>query len=123
MEDYLTPEEAAEILKVKKTTIWNWLRTGKLKGIKTGKIWRIRRDDLEEFLNKGSFKLETEQERIIRFNKLRAKLLSCGETIVEEHEVYNNESGNMELEFKTTSLKLYVTMDNSLYELKEIKLE
>lgn len=64
MEDYLTPEEAAEILKVKKTTIWTWLRTGKLKGIKTGKIWRIRKEDLFNCLEKDENTLTITESQI-----------------------------------------------------------
>ena len=47
------PEEVADILKVRKHTVWNWLREGTLKGTKiNGKIWRITDKDLEAFINK-----------------------------------------------------------------------
>ena len=53
MTTYYTPEEVADILKVRKHTVWNWLREGTLKGTKiNGKIWRITDKDLEAFLNK-----------------------------------------------------------------------
>ena len=53
MTTYYTPEEVADILKVRKHTVWNWLREGTLKGTKiNGKIWRITDKDLEEFINK-----------------------------------------------------------------------
>ena len=43
MTTYYTPEEVAEILKVRKHTVWNWLREGTLKGTKiNGKIWTAR---------------------------------------------------------------------------------
>lgn len=48
--DLLTPEDAAKVLKVKPETIREWLRTGKLKGLRAGRLWRIRPDDLEKFL-------------------------------------------------------------------------
>ena len=51
METFYTPEEVAEILKVRKHTVWNWLREGSLKGTKiNGKIWRITADELEAFI-------------------------------------------------------------------------
>ena len=54
MTTYYTPEEVADILKVRKHTVWNWLREGTLKGTKiNGKIWRITDKDLEAFINKG----------------------------------------------------------------------
>lgn len=50
--DFYTPEEVAQILKVRKHTVWNWLREGSLKGTKiNGKIWRITTKDLEDFIN------------------------------------------------------------------------
>ena len=53
MTTYYTPEEVADILKVRKHTVWNWLREGTLKGTKiNGKIWRITEKDLEAFINK-----------------------------------------------------------------------
>ena len=51
MTTYYTPEEVAEILKVRKHTVWNWLHEGTLKGTKiNGKIWRITDEDLEAFI-------------------------------------------------------------------------
>ena len=53
MTTYYTPEEVADILKVRKHTVWNWLREGTLKGTKiNGKIWSITDKDLEAFINK-----------------------------------------------------------------------
>jgi excisionase family DNA binding protein len=48
-----TPEGAAEALMVSSKTIREWLRTGKLKGVKVGRRWRIRERDLEELLHTG----------------------------------------------------------------------
>lgn len=57
-ETMLTPEEVAERLKVKPYTVREWLRLGKLKGIKlpTGRrvVWRVRPSDLEAFLAAGA---------------------------------------------------------------------
>lgn len=46
----LTVEEAADRLAVAVRTIREWLRTGKLAGVKAGRLWRIREEDLEAFL-------------------------------------------------------------------------
>jgi excisionase family DNA binding protein len=50
MDKLLTPERAAEILGVKLRTMREWLRTGRIKGVKAGALWRIRENDLEAFL-------------------------------------------------------------------------
>jgi excisionase family DNA binding protein len=50
MADVLTIEEAAEELRVQPKTVREWLRTGRLEGIKAGRLWRIRREEWERFL-------------------------------------------------------------------------
>jgi len=44
------PQEVAEHLHLSARTIFEWLRSGKLKGIKVGRQWRVRETDLEAFL-------------------------------------------------------------------------
>lgn len=56
VEEYLTPEQVAEKLKVKKITIYRMARSGKLPAIKFGKSWRISSIKLAEFLEKESNK-------------------------------------------------------------------
>lgn len=54
-EKLLTPEEAAGILKMRPETVREWLRTGRLKGLKAGpRMWRIKEIDLVEFLKAPS---------------------------------------------------------------------
>lgn len=51
MEKYYSTEDVAEILGFKEKTVREWLRTGKLKGKKVGRLWRVKESDLEEFVN------------------------------------------------------------------------
>lgn len=53
----LTPEEAAAILSVSPKSIRAWLRSRKLKGVKAGRLWRVREEELHAFL----FESETTQ--------------------------------------------------------------
>jgi excisionase family DNA binding protein len=48
-DDILTLEQAANRAQVAVKTMREWLRTGKLKGIKAGRLWRVRANDLEHF--------------------------------------------------------------------------
>jgi excisionase family DNA binding protein len=52
-EKVYTPEGAAEALMVSPKTIREWLRTGKLKDVKVGRLWRVRESDLQELLQKA----------------------------------------------------------------------
>lgn len=49
-EKVYTPEEAAEALSVHRETIRQWLRSGKLGGVKVGRLWRVRERDLQKVL-------------------------------------------------------------------------
>jgi len=49
-ESLLTPERAAQLLAVRPKTIREWLKRGRLKGVREGLLWRIRECDLEAFL-------------------------------------------------------------------------
>jgi len=49
-EQLLTPERVAQLLAVRPKTIRDWLKRGRLKGIRAGRLWRIRERDLETFL-------------------------------------------------------------------------
>lgn len=53
-EQLLTPEEAAERLLVKAKTVREWLKSGKIKGVKMGRLWRIKLKDLDEFIEDNS---------------------------------------------------------------------
>jgi nitrogen PTS system EIIA component len=50
-QDFLTIQEVAATLRVSPITIREWLRKGKMNGLKTGKLWRIRKEDLQRFIN------------------------------------------------------------------------
>lgn len=36
---FLTPEEVADLLRVSRHTVYNWLRPGQLPAIRIGKVW------------------------------------------------------------------------------------
>ncbi|MBO8183419.1 MAG: helix-turn-helix domain-containing protein [Archaeoglobus sp.] len=52
-ERLLTPDEVAERLAMSSKTVKDWLRSGKLKGVKLGKFWRVRPEDLDEFIREN----------------------------------------------------------------------
>lgn len=49
-ERFYTPEQVARLLQVRTITVHRWLREGKLKGFRIGRLWRISHSHLEEFL-------------------------------------------------------------------------
>jgi len=47
---YYTPEEIAQKFKVKKRTVYFWVRKGKLKAVKLGSLLRIPKSSMDEFI-------------------------------------------------------------------------
>jgi excisionase family DNA binding protein len=52
-ERYFSPDDVAHKLNVKPLTVRRWLKGGKLKGLKVGRLWRVRESELEAFLKGG----------------------------------------------------------------------
>jgi excisionase family DNA binding protein len=53
MDDFklYTIDEIAKVLKVTERTIYNYIRSGALHALKIGKYWRVKHQDLEQFLS------------------------------------------------------------------------
>lgn len=49
-----TTEEAAQLLKVTRRSIYTYLKSGKLEAVKIGNGWRISQEALEKFLSQGT---------------------------------------------------------------------
>ena len=50
MTEYKSINQVIKELGVHRNTVENWLRSGKLRGVRAGKLWRIPSDALEDFL-------------------------------------------------------------------------
>ncbi len=51
--DLLTVKEVAEILRVSQPTVLRMIDDGELRAIRVRNQWRIRRSDLDDFLQRG----------------------------------------------------------------------
>lgn len=51
---YRTPEEIARELHVSRRTVYEWLRSGRLRGVRAGRGWRVRPEDVASFLEANS---------------------------------------------------------------------
>lgn len=52
-QEYLTPDEIALRLRVKRETVMQWLRLRKMRGYKVGSLWRVTEEDYQQFLRSG----------------------------------------------------------------------
>jgi excisionase family DNA binding protein len=51
-EQYLTPDEIADKLRVDQDTVLRWLKRGELPGYKVGRQWRVTLADYADFLKR-----------------------------------------------------------------------
>lgn len=54
IEELYTIEEVARMLKLSARTVERFCKDGRLKAFKIGRLWRIPRSSLEQFLRQGS---------------------------------------------------------------------
>lgn len=62
MEEFLTPAEVADRLRVTQQAVTSWCRSGKLRAKRAGRIWRILPSDVETFLNTHDQEVQSKQD-------------------------------------------------------------
>lgn len=82
-QEYYTPQEVADILKIKKTTVYDMIKKGTLKAIKMGKQFRISKESLQEALGQEVVKSSTQP-----FGKENSIL----ESSIPDHTVYETQN-------------------------------
>lgn len=50
MQEYYTPDEVSQKLKIDVRTLYRWIREGRIEAVKIGHFWRISQAALDEFL-------------------------------------------------------------------------
>lgn len=58
-----TLDEVAEILKVTKRTLYNYVKAGKLPAVKMGKYWRVSEESLQSFISTGTSVIEENRRK------------------------------------------------------------
>ncbi|MBU1262706.1 helix-turn-helix domain-containing protein [bacterium] len=53
METAMKPREVASYLSIDPMTVYNLIKRGQIPAFKVGKVWRIRRNDLEVYIEEG----------------------------------------------------------------------
>lgn len=61
MDEILTAEQVAQVLKIHQFTVLKFIKQGKLKASKLGRVYRIRRADVEKFLDDQTEKVEKKE--------------------------------------------------------------
>jgi excisionase family DNA binding protein len=88
MEEILTAEQVAQILQVHPFTVLKFIKQGKLKASKLGRVYRIRKSDVDSFLDD---QIEQTQKNGInkpeKAKKTRRKKVSKKKEIAKKEEV------------------------------------
>lgn len=70
IEKFLTTEQVANILQVHPLTILKFIKQGKLKGVKIGRVYRIQEADVKQFLEERNM-MHVKKEQVRPENKHR----------------------------------------------------
>lgn len=54
MEEYFSPQEVAQKLKLNVRTVYKWIREGRLKAVKVGDLWRIAESEIKRLLEENT---------------------------------------------------------------------
>lgn len=73
MDEILTAEQVAQILQVHPFTVLKFIKKGKLKASKLGRVYRIRRSDVDKFLDNQIEQIEPESKKVVKKAKTRVK--------------------------------------------------
>ena len=78
--DYITPSEAARLLRVNERTVRRWIREGKLKARRFGRLLRIPRADLEiqvseQWASEEAFKGDWDNSLDADYDKWQERIL------------------------------------------------
>jgi excisionase family DNA binding protein len=73
-DDLLTMAQAIEKLKTTRPTFYRWLRAGKIKGMKVGRQWRFRPEDIQRFMTGDEPRIELPTSASPLLETLEAKL-------------------------------------------------
>lgn len=57
-----TLDEVADIMKVTKRTLYNYIKAGTLHAVKMGKYWRVSEESLQTFISNGTPTVNTNKK-------------------------------------------------------------
>jgi len=103
-EKILTPQQVAQILQVHQFTVLKFIKQGKLKASKLGRVYRIRESDLEGFLEQSSSKDKKTEEsttNIIKKSKNKNKSPS-----IKQSEPTTKADATLEPEITVTKVEI-----------------
>ena len=90
MDEILTAEQVAQILQVHPFTVLKFIKKGKLKASKLGRVYRIRRSDVDKFLDNQIEQVEPESKTTTTRRKRaqkKEKKVKSEEKITEVKEI------------------------------------
>lgn len=73
-ETILTPEQVAQILQVHPFTVLKFIKQGKLKASRLGRVYRIRRIDVEKFLDEQTHPVDPKEVSVRSEVKTKKKI-------------------------------------------------
>ena len=88
MEKFFTTEQVANILQVHPFTILKFIKSGKLKGIKLGRVYRIKESDVQEFLEERMTGTKTKEKKEKKVERKEENNTDLGKNNGEDEHYY-----------------------------------
>jgi excisionase family DNA binding protein len=125
LDKYLTTEQVAEILQVHPFTILKFIKSGKIKGIKLGRLYRINENDVKEFLETLEIKAKTKSEKKEKINNESKKVLEKKVSIKKQEKDISKEDPKkiIKLEQELKEVLPKISEQDIKEEYLEIKIE
>jgi len=111
-EKILTPDQVSQILQVHPFTVLKFIKQGRLKASKLGRVYRIRESDLEGFLDQTSAKsskTEEESPNIVKKSKNKNKT-----SLIKQIELKEPAEAIPEPKITVTQVDMVETGENSV---------
>ena len=65
-EQFLTVEQVSKILQLHPYTVLKYIKDGKLRGMKLGRRYRLKKSDVDEFLERNGFEKTKEDKKMFK---------------------------------------------------------
>lgn len=65
-EQFLTVEQVSKILQLHPYTVLKYIKDGRLRGVKLGRRYRLKKSDVDEFLERNGFEKTKEEKKMFK---------------------------------------------------------
>lgn len=77
-DQFLTVEQVSKTLQLHPYTVLKYIKEGKLRGVKLGRMYRLKKSDVEAFLEKNGLGKSKEEKEVFKMHREEKKVHGSG---------------------------------------------